>query len=77
MYSEQQGNYFSMMHLTASSVSIPKSVSGNDLVMVNSMIEAMAYHAMDTLTEQYYKVKAHQEQLLKENGKLTGFTGIE
>ena len=30
-----------------------------------------------TLTEQYYKVKAHQEQLLKENGKLTGFTGIE
>lgn len=30
-----------------------------------------------TLTEQYYKVKAHQEKLLAENGKLTGFTGIE
>lgn len=30
-----------------------------------------------TLTEQHYQVKAHQEKLLKENGKLTGFTGIE
>ncbi len=56
MYNEQQGNYFSMMHLTASCVSIPKSVSGDDLVMVNSMIEAMAYHSMDTLTEQYYEI---------------------
>ena len=52
MYSEQQGEYYSMMHFTASSVSIPKSVNADDLVMVNSMIEAMAYHSVDTLTEQ-------------------------
>ena len=56
MYNTQQGAYYSMMHLTASSVSIPKSVSGENLVMVNSMIEAMAYHSMDTLTEQYYEI---------------------
>jgi len=56
MYNTQQGSYYSMMHLTASSVSIPKSVSGEDLVMVNSMIEAMAYHSVDTLTEQYYEI---------------------
>ena len=56
MYNTQQGSYYSMMHLTASSVSIPKSVSGENLVMVNSMIEAMAYHSMDTLTEQYYEI---------------------
>ena len=56
MYNAQQGAYYSMMHLTASCVSIPKSVSGDDLVMVNSMIEAMAYHSMDTLTEQYYEI---------------------
>lgn len=30
-----------------------------------------------TLTEQYDQVRATQEKLLKENGKLTGFTGIE
>ncbi len=56
MYNAQQGAYYSMMHLTASCVSIPKSVSGDELVMVNSMIEAMAYHSMDTLTEQYYEI---------------------
>ena len=56
MYSEQQGEYYSMMHFTASSVSIPKSVNADDLVMVNSMIEAMAYHSVDTLTEQYYEI---------------------
>ena len=56
MYNEQQGSYYSMMHLTASCVSIPKSISGDDLAMVNSMIEAMAYHSMDTLTEQYYEI---------------------
>ncbi len=55
-FNEQQENYCSMMHLTASCVSIPKSVSGDTLVMVNSMIEAMAYHAVDTLTEQYYEI---------------------
>ena len=56
MYNAQQGSYYSMMHLTASCVSIPRSVSGDNLVMVNSMIEAMAYHSMDTLTEQYYEI---------------------
>lgn len=30
-----------------------------------------------TLSEQYYQVKATQEKLIAENGKLTGFTGIE
>jgi len=55
-YNETQADYYSMMHLTASCVSIPKSVSGDKLVMVNSMIEAMAYHSVDTLTEQYYEI---------------------
>ena len=57
MYNEQQEGYYSMMHYYASScVAIPKSVSESKLVMVNSMIEAMAYHAVDTLTEQYYEI---------------------
>ena len=56
MYNEQQGSYCSMMHFTASSVSIPRSVNAEKLVMVNSMIEAMAYHSVDTLTEQYYEI---------------------
>ena len=56
MYNEQQGNYYSMMHLTASCVSIPKSVNAEKVVMVSSMIEAMAYHSVDTLTEQYYEI---------------------
>ena len=56
MYSEQQGNYYSMMHYTASCVSIPKSVSEKNIGMVTSMIEAMAYHSVDTLTEQYYEI---------------------
>ena len=55
-FNVQQPNYASMMHFTASCVSIPKSVSGDDLVMVNSMIEAMAYHSVDTLTVQYYEI---------------------
>ncbi len=55
-FNAQQANYASMMHLTASCVSIPKSVSGDNLVMVSSMIEAMAYHAVDTLTTQYYEI---------------------
>ena len=37
-------------------MAIPKSVTEKKLVMVNSMIEAMAYHAVDTLTEQYYEI---------------------
>ncbi len=57
MFNEQQGGYYSMMHYYASSsVAIPKSVKEDTLVMVNSMIEAMAYHAVDTLTEQYYEI---------------------
>ena len=56
MYSSQQGNYYSMMHVTASVVSIPRSVKADDVVMVNAMIEAMAYHAVDTLTKQYYDI---------------------
>ena len=57
MYNEQQEGYYSMMHYYASScVAIPKSVNESKLVMVNSMIEAMAYHAVDTLTEQYYEI---------------------
>ena len=55
-FNAQQANYCSMMHLTASCVSIPKSVSGDTLTMVTSMIEAMAYHAVDTLTKQYYEI---------------------
>ena len=55
-FNAQQANYASMMHLTASCVSIPKSVSGDALVMVSSMIEAMAYHAVDTLTTEYYEI---------------------
>ena len=57
MFNEQQEGYYSMMHYYASScVAIPKSVNESKLVMVNSMIEAMAYHAVDTLTEQYYEI---------------------
>ena len=56
MYNEAQGNYYSMMHFTASSVSIPKSINAEKVVMVSSMIEAMAYHSVDTLTEQYYEI---------------------
>ena len=55
-FNAQQANYCSMMHLTASCVSIPKSVNGEALTMVTSMIEAMAYHAVDTLTTQYYEI---------------------
>ena len=55
-FNTQQADYCSMMHLTASCVSIPKSVSGDTLTMVTSMIEAMAYHAVDTLTVQYYEI---------------------
>ncbi len=56
MFNEQQDSYYSMMHVTASSVSIPKSVNAQQIEMVSSMIEAMAYHSVDTLTEQYYEI---------------------
>ena len=55
-YNQTQSNYYSMMHLTASCVSIPKSVSEDQIAMVSSMIEAMAYHSVDTLTVQYYEI---------------------
>ena len=55
-YNTQQKNYCSMMHLTASCVSIPKSVNEEQVVMVSSIIEAMAYHSVDTLTVQYYEI---------------------
>ncbi len=55
-YNEAQADYYSLMHFTASCVSIPRSVNAEKLVMVNSIIEAMAYHSVDTLTEQYYEI---------------------
>ncbi len=56
MFSTDQDNYYSMMHLTASMVSIPLSVTGDELAMTSAIIEAMAYHSIDTLTEQYYEI---------------------
>ena len=55
-YDASQAGYYSMMHGTASVVCIPRSVNADKLVMVNSMIEAMAYHSVDTITEQYYEI---------------------
>jgi len=55
-FNEAQPDYYSMMHFTASCVSIPRSVNAEKVVMVNSIIEAMAYHSVDTLTEQYYEI---------------------
>lgn len=55
-YNKAQTNYCSFMHMTASFVSIPRSVNEDDIVMVDAMIEAMSYHAVDTLTEQYYEI---------------------
>ena len=52
----KKGNYYSMMHNTASMVSIPGGISVNDLEMITFIIEAMAYHSVDTLTEQYYEI---------------------
>ena len=56
MYDANQGNYYSMMHATASMVSIPKSVGEDDLVRVESMLEAMSYHSVNTLTKEYYEI---------------------
>ncbi len=56
LYDTEQEDYYSMMHLTASVVSIPKTVIGDNLTMVSSMIEAMAYYSVDTLTHQYYEI---------------------
>ncbi len=55
-FNAEQENYYSLMHFYASVVSIPKSVAGKTLIMVESMIEAMAYHSVSTLTKQYYEI---------------------
>ncbi len=56
MYDKAQGEYYNMVHMTGSVVSIPRSVVGEGLSMVTAMIEAMAYHSVDTLTPQYYDI---------------------
>ncbi len=56
MYDKAQGDYLSMMHQTASMVSIPRNVVGDTLDMTTAMLEAMAYHSVDTLTVQYYEI---------------------
>ncbi|MBE6585249.1 MAG: hypothetical protein E7645_01835 [Ruminococcaceae bacterium] len=55
MYDATQKQYYHMMHKTGSVVSIPRSVNKN-IEMVASMIEAMAYYSVDTLTKQYYEI---------------------
>ena len=55
-YNGEQERYYSLMHSTASVVSIPKSVVGETFTMVESMIEAMAYYSVETLTKQYYEI---------------------
>ncbi|MBQ9781052.1 MAG: hypothetical protein IJW00_08930 [Clostridia bacterium] len=55
MYDTAQGQYYHMMHTTGSVVSIPRSVS-KDIEMVASMIEAMSYYSVDTVTKQYYEI---------------------
>ncbi len=55
-YNQEQDSYYSLMHYIASMVSIPKSVKERDLLMVESMLEAMAYYSVDTLTKQYYEI---------------------
>ena len=37
-------------------ISIPRSVSEDQRGMISSMLEAMAYYSVDTLTEQYYEI---------------------
>lgn len=59
MYDAKQSGYHSVMHMTGSVVAIPRSISEKSktsLVMVTSMIEAMACYAQPTLTEQYYEI---------------------
>ena len=55
-YTKDQADYLSMMHTTASCVSIPRSIAEKDIPMLDAMLEAMAYHAVDTLTKQYYEI---------------------
>lgn len=55
MYDVGQKAYYHMMHITGSVVFIPRSVS-EDIEMVASMLEAMAYYSVDTVTKQYYEI---------------------
>ncbi len=55
MYESSQNAYYHMMHMTGSVVSIPRSVS-KDIEMVASMLEAMSYYSVDTVTKQYYDI---------------------
>ena len=56
MYDSSQKAYYHMMHITGSVVSIPRSVGKKNIEMVSSMIEALAYYSVDTLTKQYYEI---------------------
>lgn len=59
MFDANQSGYHSVMHLTGSVVSIPRSVvetSKVSLTAVTSMLEAMSCFAQPTLTEQYYEI---------------------
>ena len=55
-YNAEQASYYSFMHSSAGAVSIPRSVNDHDIVMVSSMLEAMAYYSVDTLTVEYYDI---------------------
>lgn len=56
-YDKAQDKYYSLMHSGSSaSFAIPRSVDQDELTMITSIIEAMAYHSVDTLTEQYYEI---------------------
>ncbi len=55
MYNQEQQQYYHMMHTTGSVVSIPRSISKN-IEMVSSMLEAISYYSVDTVTKQYYEI---------------------
>ena len=55
MYNSDQQQYYHMMHTTGSVVSIPRSVNQN-IEMVASMLEAISYYSVDTVTKQYYEI---------------------
>ena len=55
-YDEVQKEYCSLMEWVGCVVSIPRSVSVDQREMICSMLEAMAYYSVDTLTEQYYEI---------------------
>ena len=55
-YSTSQSNYCHVMHSTGTFISIPVSLTGDNLDMTTHIIEAMAYHSQDTLTTAYYDI---------------------